>query len=607
MRQHFRVVLVSALVLAGCSGGGSHGALPPTGPAASGSQADLTPVAGLGASAPSGIRVVVGLPLRNEAQLDALIAAQGDKTSSSYRQYLTPAAFRAQFGPSAADLASVARTLTTAGFTTQITSLGVIADAPQATVEQTFGVRLTRALSSVRGSRTTLSKVQGTVRLPSALASAGATLVSLSGIELSRKSFRAAPGTAIAPPGQGLLGPDGPYFPSELRQAYRLPSYTADSGAGRTIAVIGPADFLTSDIAGLFRFEGFTSAPNVRRRPVHGGPPPFDPGDGNAVEIALDIQEALGAAPGAALVDYQLPDASDDSFLEGFTAIVEDNVADVVSSSFGICELAYLKAYTGVDSTPIVNHYHNLFRQGNAQGISFLSASGDFGSLDCADIAGGAAIPPAVDYPSSDPNVTGVGGTNLVTTTGDNGLQSTYVSESAFGDPLDPSLFEPGAQFASGGGTSVLFGRPLFQLLVNTGSAQRTVPDVAMQMGGCPEIADAYRSCATLGRSGSVIFFDGQLVGVVGTSSASPEFAGLLALTEGDLGGVRLGNANAYIYVLGALGASSVFHDAIPGNNGFPSHRGYNEVVGNGTPVGIDFALHPFQAAAGDTTTPSNP
>jgi subtilase family serine protease len=594
-----------ALVLAGCSGGGHSSAMPPAPPSLP--PADAAPSAlddRVPSTAPNGVRIVVALPVRNDAQLDQLIADQSNSSSPSYHQFLTPAQFRAQFGPTSADLATAANTLKAQGFTTVTTSLGVIADAPQATVEQTFGVHFTRTPSSLRGSQSTVLRPNAALRMPSSLTALGANVVSVDGLELANKTMRAKAFTGTIPKlgSSGFYGPYGPYYPSELRQAYAYPSYTALNGAGRTIAVIGPADFLDSDVQGLWQAEGLATLPAVVRRPVSGGAPAFNPNDGNALEIALDIEEAGGSAPGASIVDYQIPTALDSDFLLGYTAIVEDDIADVVTSSFGLCELAYLKQYTGVDSTATIKHYDNIFRQGTVEGIAFLSASGDYGANDCAPLSGGSAIPNAVDFPSSDPYVTGVGGTNLQATTGDGGLQSNYVAETEFGDPLDPAIYGPNAVFASGGGISVLFAKPFYQLLVNTGSKQRTVPDVAMQMGGCPVDAIA---CAG-NESASVIVFDGQLAGVVGTSSASPEFAGLVAIAQQRIGG-RIGTANGLIYLDAALGASSLFHDNIPGNNGYASKRGYNYVVGNGTPIGTKFLLDPGAPLAGDTLSASNP
>ena len=66
---------------------------------------------------------------------------------------------------------------------------------------------------------------------------------------------------------------------------------------------------------------------------------------------------------------------------------------------------------------------------------------------------------------------------------------------------------------------------------------------------------------------------------------------------------------NYLIYALAAVGSLGVpiFHNNIPGNNGYPSHKGYNFVVGNGTLFGSRYALDPFGPVAGNPQTPSNP
>ena len=226
------------------------------------------------------------------------------------------------------------------------------------------------------------------------------------------------------------------------------------------------------------------------RRPVDGGSPPFNINSGLSDEVSLDVQQSGGSAPGATIMVYEAPDASfTPSFIDMYTAINEDNTADVVSTSFGLCELFFLPSYNdGEDFTPLLQTFHDLFRQGNAQGITFLESSGDNGAQggDCTDVSGANAIF-GVSAWANDPDVTGVGGTNLITSSVPGSLQSTYVSENANFDTFLPGAsFANGAIWGSGGGKSVIWPKPLFQYLVNTGSSTRSVPDLAMMMGGCP-------------------------------------------------------------------------------------------------------------------------
>lgn len=199
--------------------------------------------------------------------------------------------------------------------------------------------------------------------------------------------------------------------------------------------------------------------------------------------------------------------------------------------------------------------------------------------------------------------MTGVGGTNLVTSYIPGSVQSTYVRENAYFDPFDPAQGAlPNEIWGSGGGISVLFPKPWYQLLVNTRANTRTVPDIAMHMGGCP--VGSVQPCAP-DRSSDVTAVGGEFWLLIGTSASAPETAGLLAVQEQRLGS-RLGNANGDIYLLNATLGNAVYRHP-PGNNGYPTRPDYDYVVGNGTPHAADFALELFGKLAGDPQTPSNP
>jgi subtilase family serine protease len=332
-----------------------------------------------------------------------------------------------------------------------------------------------------------------------------------------------------------------------------------------------------------------------------------------------------GMAPDARLVVYNLPSATDEAFMTGFTDVVEDNRVDIVSTSYGLCEDFYSPAYAKVFNSAgygVLDRFDDLFRQGNAQGITFVNASGDNGALDCVSLAN-ITTPPqepphvagkatvGVDSWASSPHVTGVGGTNLVTVHVPGSLDSAYVRENARAEPLLPvDLFGTGnlvanAVWGSGGGFSKHFPAPAYQKGL-TGSRFRAVPDLAMHMGGCS--ADAPQPCKGE-LSSDVVAFNGELTAAIGTSLAGPDFAGALALQEEALGGKRLGNINPRLYALAAKNKTGhYFHQNIPGNNGgFNAGPGYNEVLGNGTPIVKNLIGLPNDPGAGVPHTPSNP
>ncbi len=554
------------------------------------------------------MRLYIHLPLRNGAELDKLIQQQSSKDSPLYHHWLTPAQFRSEFGPTQASLDSAATALRAQGFKTTITSQAVIADAPQGVVERTFGVSLAPKtfVDAVTRKRVTTLNASRAPVMPAALTKLGAQVVGLNNLAAPRSNAFLVNKNPLP---ANRYSPVGGYFYDDLKQAYDYPSYFVARGTGAKVAIIGVSDFNNSDLNLYFGHEGLPT-PTYIRRPVDGGPAPCGGvGDGNCDEISLDVQQAGGSAPGATFYYYGAPTPSYASFLDMWTAIVDDNIADVVSSSWTAgCERYFTPAYNnGVNYESILTPFHDIWRQGNAQGISFLNASGDFGATDCTNVAGTATVY-GVQAWASDPDVTAVGGTNLVTSYHPGSLRSTYVSENEYPDPIDPA-FEGGVSgfiWASGGGKSIFYRKPLYQYLVNTGSSTRTIPDISMHMGGCPGIA--IQPCGP-DRSFDWTVIDGQFYGFIGTSASTPEFAGLQAIQDGIYHN-RAGNVNYLIYFLGALGTTGngpVYHNNIPGYNGYPSHRGYNLVVGNGTPYAREYALLPFAPLAGDPQTPSNP
>jgi subtilase family serine protease len=216
--------------------------------------------------------------------------------------------------------------------------------------------------------------------------------------------------------------------------------------------------------------------------------------------------------------------------------------------------------------------------------------------------------------------VTAVGGTNLVTSYIRGSTQSTYVSENANGDPLTASdpygvgVTLKGGYWGSGGGPSVYFTAPAWQSLVRTGTLMRATPDIALHMGGCP--SDAVQPCGA-NRSYALEIFAGKTYGAVGTSASTPSFAGVLALWQQKLGGVRLGNINPVLYQMAktqGLAGSSLkpFRQAIAGYNGVYSSSStgstpYNMVLGNGTVDIRQLISGSSIAAAGNPGTASNP
>ncbi len=566
-------------------------------------------------SASQQVEFDVYLPLEHKADLDALLTSLNDPDSANYHKWLTPEQFHQQFGASAAKVAAIQRELEAHGLTaTQVTAQKFHVSGSAHAVEQMFATQLHSGV--YKNGRSTIVAVGG-ISLPSAMASNDAVVTGLSGFIRMRPHSRRLAGT-VDPTPQNRYSDIGPYWFDDLKQAYKYPSYQVLNGKGVTIGILMANDFNPPDMAKYFGHEKI-AVPNMRTVNIDGGAP-FDPN--LSFETHLDLQQAGGMAPKANLILYNLPDLSDQHIMDGLITILEANRADVVNMSFGGPELGYTRAYNdGQDLTSILGLYDDLFKQGNAQGITFVSSSGDLGAFDVPNIAcfdpkatsscGGFEV--STEIPASSPHVTGVGGTNLLTTLGPNALDSKYVSENAYGDPLAVDIFygtpATGGFWGSGGGISIYYKKPGYQQLVDTGSKKmRTVPDVSLHMGGCPE--GSVLPCPA-DRSFDLVALGGAYYGVIGTSASSPDFAGLLALKIQKTGG-RLGNENQAMYVMALLQSlgvlQGVFNDNIPGFNGlYTTHKGYDLVLGNGTVNGVNYLLAPYMPVAGTPQTPTNP
>ena len=614
----------------------------------------------------------VYLPLTHTDALDQLLSEQTDSSSPNYHRWLTPAQFKQQFGPSPAAFAAARATLEGAGFTVIAEhTQSLTARGPVTAAEKLFSTQLVQ-MQTRSGNMQLAAANHGQLNLPQSLAALGAVIPEFAphlAAHVHSRVLQSAGSATLATGGTGmplarLANSNSFFYANDLNEAYRLPSFRAEvtplferhpvqlAGVGSTIgivisSVIDPVDLAASfnstiSAGGVTDVQDYSGAsnlpvPTVTFHPVNGGSAAFDPNSPDGAEASLDTQMSLGTAPGAKEIVYDMPDLSDANIMAAYAQVDEENVVDVVSSSFGECELDFIAAANGgVDFTSVLKQFHALFQQGNAQGITFLASSGDNGAPAC--------IPPAfqsqpttagtnfvlgVEHPASDPNITAVGGTNLQSTATPTANDVTYASENADFDPRVPAQEQIGTvafpvgnnTWGSGGGFSQVFAKPAYQFLVNTGSfTHRSVPDVSLMMGGCPGDADlAKQDCLALPRSAVIVWIGGAPFLLIGTSSSSPEMAGVLAIAVERSGG-RLGNVNPLIYGLSALqtllGGENApapfrfFHRNISGNNnGFTVSPGqaYSEVLGNSTLDVRNFLGLQGVAPAGAPGTPSNP
>ena len=600
----------------------------------------------------------VFLPLRNVDGLTALLARQQNPASVDFHKWLTPAQFAAQFGPSQATKDAVAHELAGQGFAVKQMSRSLRVTGAAAAVQKAFATTLGMVRTDAAGHLRPVA-LNG-LKLSPTLTAAGARVFAFSAHKSEYHTFA----QRVAANPSNRYGRDGGYWYDDLRQSYSYPAVNATAtahdgtvkplnGSGAVVAALMSSDVLDSDIANLFAHEHYSTvsgqpAPVLAGRRYIGGAIPGDT-SGAFDEASLDVQSELGGAPGATVLLYDIATLNDDVISAAYVDVDEFNEVDAISASFGTCELTYAPVYNnGVDYTGVLFANHELFMQGNVQGITFMVSSGDSAGRECPSLnyfnktasQGGpnkATYVPSVSSPADDSAVTAVGGTNLVTVAIPSNavppyhfaLNATYVKENTYGDPeiahdyyYGYGYYVYGGYWGSGGGVSQIFSKPANQSALGGSAAGRLVPDIAMQMGGCP--GDAKFPCnggdrpidgnGNTDRSYGVFALSGGFYGFIGTSLSSPEFASVVALMV-ELHG-RQGNLNPYLYATASAqkagSAQPAYHRGIPGFNGVVPNSVpgmlYNYGIGVGTPyVANLIGLPAGTKLAGNPRTPSNP
>ncbi|AGK95923.1 Ig-like domain-containing protein [Clostridium pasteurianum] len=326
------------------------------------------------------------------------------------------------------------------------------------------------------------------------------------------------------------------FTPQQLQKAYDFTSAYANNvnGKGIKLAIASYNSFNKSDIDNFlntFDIKGTNAITTINV----GGVPQYD--EIGSEETTMDIECALSSAPGAQLLVYDGVNADTATETDLFTQIVDDGQANVVSYSWGSEEQYF--------SPSELAEMNNLFMAGAAKGITFVVASGDYGSN-------------VINYPASDPYVTAVGGTTLKI----NNSSGEISSETGWG--VD------GYGYGSGGGSSSFFSTPSWQQgITPLNNGHRMIPDVSLD-------ADP--------NTGYTIYSNGNWYQYGGTSAAAPEWAAIFALVNQSreskgLGTIGLANSRLY-----SLANQSVFHDIVSGSNGeYSSSLGYDMVTGLGS------------------------
>lgn len=373
------------------------------------------------------------------------------------------------------------------------------------------------------------------------------------------------------------------YTPQQYRQAYDLdPLYRAGiTGKGRTIVIVDSYGSPTIQ-HDLDVYSAQFGIPSTQVQIVRWGDvPPFDATDpdqsGWAGESSLDVEMAHAVAPDAHLVLVETGVAETEGvtglpeMMDAEKSLIDRGIGDVISQSFGATENTFPGFEHG--DFAALQQLRYAFEDAARHGVTVLGSSGDSGATDA--IADGSVnYPYAVNsWPSADPLVVSVGGTQL------------HLDEAGNRTAPDSVYHDYGA---SGGGTSQVFARPSYQNGVkNVVGERRGTPDISM-------------SAAVDGGAWVYSSYDPREVGwnvYGGTSESSPLFSGVVALAD-QLAGRRLGDLHEALYALAAddsrytgivdvADGTDNTYDGVPG---YTAVKGYDMATGVGTLDATRFA-----------------
>jgi subtilase family serine protease len=567
-----------------------------------------------------------------EAALGQLLDDQQNRTSPNYHQWLTPEQFGKQFGPSDEDLQTIAAWLQSHGFrvgsTKGRTVLEFSGSASQ--VQEAFHTTIHKYLVNGEQHWANSSDPQ----IPTALVPAVAGIESLN--NFPRKAMNVPLGVVKRENGKEIstAGSPNPLFtynpgyqcsadnycfdiaPYDFATIYNLlPLWNAGiDGTGVTIAISGETDIQMSDV------EAFRSMFGLPVNDPVFVPNGLDPGvQGDESEADIDVQWSGAVAKGAT-IDFVISASTETTSGVDLSAvyIVEQNLAPIMSESYGECEL-------GLGTTG--NQFYNaLWQQAAAEGITVFISAGDGGSAGCDNFDAPRPAPAKyglqVSGYASTPYNVAVGGTDFNeftnpslywSTTNNSATQASalgYIPEItwdssctslAFGPPNFSSSPETNCNnselagavdiVGGSGGTSNCttpsgntpascaggYARPSWQTGAGSFSndGKRDIPDVSL-FASSGWAGTAYVICQA-DYQGSPCPDSNPRFG--GTSVSSPAFAGIMALINQKYG--RQGNANYIFYKLaqksGASCTSSaseatscIFNDVTMGTNAGP-------------------------------------
>jgi hypothetical protein len=566
-------------------------------------------------SQPSGgLMLVLKRSSAQQAALESFLEETHEKSSPSFHKWLAPGQFAGLYGASPDDVQQLTAWMQGQGLTVGKTAAGNMAIEFSGTIGQ-VDTAFHTSIHAYSLNGTTHYASATAASIPAAFAPAVTGVSGLNDFRpqpqikvMGQAAYNAKTHTGVPqwtyPEGTG----NAPlYFltPEDFATQYDVkPVYAAGlTGAGETIGIINDSNI---DISLVNAFRSlFGLAANPPQVVVDGNNPGIN---GDSVEAYLDVENAGAIAPQATIKLYisgSFGYLGHGGLTFALARAVDDDTAQVLSTSFGTCEAA---------GTATNQFFNAAWAQAAAQGQTAFVSAGDSGSFDdCYGLG--------VNGIASTPWNVAVGGTDVYTPDYASGGSSitTYWSDTndanlgslqqpmqeqpwnatQFGlnsttyDPLSKEITVGGA--GSGGASSCTistfdsttflpvctakYAKPSWQVGIGVpNDAARDLPDVSLFAANAPN-GVIWPICAEPGDCSETDPASQQLyvTGVGGTSASSPAMAGIMALIDQKYG--SQGQADFTLYPLAAQ-FPAAFHDITVGSNNYPcaSYEVGNEI-----------------------------
>jgi hypothetical protein len=384
-----------------------------------------------------------------EQELEAFSARQYDPSSADFHHWLHADEFGSRFGPSEADMTVIENWLQGLGFTINEVAKGrtwIQFSGNVSLVQNAFHVEMHRYV--VNGEEHIANDRDP--QIPEALSPVVVGIASLHNffpkpqlvrgklVKRDRATGKITPLDSQPAPASGQIPDDlmkrsgagsgsspAPQLtytdgndhvhedltPYDFATIYNyLPLWNASkTGTGVAVAIAAGSDI---DVADLTNFRKTFGLPATTLNVIHNGTDPGQSGsNGDQSENTLDVEMVSASAPGATI---DLVVSGNTSTTGGFELsdayIVDNEVAPIMSASYGSCELELGTANNAA--------FNKIWQQGATEGISIFESSGDQGSAGCTRTDG--LTPPQADQiglqvngMASSPYVTAVGGTDF--------------------------------------------------------------------------------------------------------------------------------------------------------------------------------------------------